>query len=307
MSRTLVTVLTLLILGPVLLALDDSKDKSTTSQKKSDKPKADKQTTPEDAYEAVANEFQKARQAFSKEYREAKTDDERQKVMNEKYPKIETYTGRMIKLAEDNPKDPVAEKALTWIMQFGGYTPDGQKAVGMLFKKAQEHPKDASGEKMLLLIVQFASHTPDGPKAMDLLLKEHMDSKGLAPLCQALERAGNGEKPLREILEKNPHKDVQGQACFSLAQNLKSKSGPNNEAATKDAEKYYQMVIEKYADLKHYRGTLGKAAEGALFELRNLSVGKPVPDIEGEDIDGKKFKLSEYVGKVVILDFWGNW
>jgi cytochrome oxidase Cu insertion factor (SCO1/SenC/PrrC family) len=36
-------------------------------------------------------------------------------------------------------------------------------------------------------------------------------------------------------------------------------------------------------------------------------VGQPAPDIEGEDIDGQPFKLSDYRGKVVVLDFWGNW
>src|SRR5580765_3370097 len=36
-------------------------------------------------------------------------------------------------------------------------------------------------------------------------------------------------------------------------------------------------------------------------------VGKEVPDIEGEDLDGKPFKLSDYRGKVVMLTFWGNW
>jgi predicted Zn finger-like uncharacterized protein len=36
-------------------------------------------------------------------------------------------------------------------------------------------------------------------------------------------------------------------------------------------------------------------------------LGKETPEIEGEDIDGKRFKLSDYRGKVVVLDFWGNW
>lgn len=37
------------------------------------------------------------------------------------------------------------------------------------------------------------------------------------------------------------------------------------------------------------------------------AVGKTAPEISGEDIDGKSFKLSDYRGKVVLLDFWGNW
>jgi peroxiredoxin len=36
-------------------------------------------------------------------------------------------------------------------------------------------------------------------------------------------------------------------------------------------------------------------------------VGDTAMEIRGEDIDGKKFKLSDYRGKVVVLDFWGNW
>lgn len=40
---------------------------------------------------------------------------------------------------------------------------------------------------------------------------------------------------------------------------------------------------------------------------RGRAVGQLAPDIRGEDIDGKKFKLSDYRGKVVVLDFWGNW
>jgi hypothetical protein len=41
--------------------------------------------------------------------------------------------------------------------------------------------------------------------------------------------------------------------------------------------------------------------------LDNAPIGKPAPEIEWDDIDGKAFKLSDYKGKVVLLDFWGNW
>jgi cytochrome oxidase Cu insertion factor (SCO1/SenC/PrrC family) len=36
-------------------------------------------------------------------------------------------------------------------------------------------------------------------------------------------------------------------------------------------------------------------------------VGEPAPEIKGEDVDGKEFALSDYKGKVVVLDFWGFW
>ncbi|MCK5942658.1 MAG: redoxin domain-containing protein [Planctomycetes bacterium] len=43
------------------------------------------------------------------------------------------------------------------------------------------------------------------------------------------------------------------------------------------------------------------------FRKERLQVGMVAPDIAGEDLDGKPFKLSDYRGKVVVLDFWGDW
>ena len=36
-------------------------------------------------------------------------------------------------------------------------------------------------------------------------------------------------------------------------------------------------------------------------------VGKSAPATQGTDADGAAFRLSDYHGKVVLLDFWGNW
>ncbi len=42
-------------------------------------------------------------------------------------------------------------------------------------------------------------------------------------------------------------------------------------------------------------------------EIPVVAVGHVVPEIAGEDVDGKELRLSDYRGKVVLLDFWGNW
>jgi hypothetical protein len=41
--------------------------------------------------------------------------------------------------------------------------------------------------------------------------------------------------------------------------------------------------------------------------LEGIEVGNRAPEIKGQDIDRKAFKLSDYKGKVVLLDFWGYW
>ena len=71
---------------------------------------------------------------------------------------------------------------------------------------------------------------------------------------------------------------------------------------------FLESVVADYAEVPHpYGGTLGSQADGYLFSLRNLQVGMVAPDIEGDDLDGVAFKLSDYRGKVVVLDFWGHW
>jgi peroxiredoxin len=35
-----------------------------------------------------------------------------------------------------------------------------------------------------------------------------------------------------------------------------------------------------------------------------LRAGRPAPEIEGVDADGRTFRLSDYRGKVVLLHFW---
>ena len=55
------------------------------------------------------------------------------------------------------------------------------------------------------------------------------------------------------------------------------------------------------------RGTVGESAKAELYEIRHLSVGKEAPEIEGGDQDGKRFKLSDYWGKVVLLYFWSEY
>src|SRR5262249_54774496 len=152
-------------------------------------------------------------------------------------------------------------------------------------------------------------------RALEILTRDHADSDKIGPVCQRLSYSADtaSEQLLRAVLEKNPKQDVQGTACLVLGEVLKNQAEAVHQLKgkeqarqrceqydgkeqteqvlasdpaklRKEAEGLFERVIAKYGDVKHGQGDLGKAAEGQLFELRHLAVGKEAPDIEGEDI-----------------------
>jgi RNA polymerase sigma factor (sigma-70 family) len=72
-----------------------------------------------------------------------------------------------------------------------------------------------------------------------------------------------------------------------------------------DPEK--KATRERLEALLARRKTLGEVAAAKLDEMHNLVAGRPAPEIDGVDLDGKPLKLSDYRGKVVALVFWATW
>lgn len=138
-----------------------------------------------------------------------------------------------------------------------------------------------------------------GSHVKETLLRDHISSEKLADALYLLQ----DEAALQKVIEATQHRKVKGTAYFLLAQRTQRSEG------FEKAESIYELCRKDYADVPLWGGrtTVGKRAEGSLFEARNLVVGKEAPDIEGNDLDGVAFKLSDYRGKVILLDFWGDW
>jgi hypothetical protein len=274
MKRLVVGLLALLLVGTALPALDDAKDKDKAKEKTT----AVKPRTPAEQYLAVAKDFQNARQDFRKAFLAAKSQEERNKIIKEKSPNALKYAEQMSEIAAKNPRDDAAVDALAWIVTNVGYPPPVNKAL-------------------------------------NVLASDHLDSKKLGPVCLSLTYSDSqaARDFLRAVIEKNPQHDIQGQACYSLGVLLKnlaerqSLARAEREKLQKDAEGLLNRAAEKYGNVKLGRGTLADRARGELFEMHYLAIGKTAPDIQGEDLDGKQFKLADYRGRVVVLDFWGHW
>jgi hypothetical protein len=230
--------------------------------------KKEKAGAASERYEALVKEFETARADYFKASSKAKSDAEREKL---RYPQAETYAARFLTLARENPSDSAALDALVWI----------------------------------------ATNCRNGDErqtTLELLLKDHAKSPQMAKVAQSLiysERA-TAEPWLRSLLKEATEHEVKGWATYALGRVLRAEDR-SGKRGIDEAEKLFEEVAANYDDVKGYSKSLAVVAKGELFELRNLGIGQTAPDIEGQDVDGKKFKLSDYRGKVVVIDFWGDW
>jgi hypothetical protein len=264
----------------------------------------DDEVPPAEKYRALRKEYDRASSSGV-----PLTDAERLKFIGVAYKHRYALAQKFLALAERHPKDPIALDALIQAVWQVNGTPWPVELVG----------EDAARAK-----------------AFELLQRDHIGSDKLGPLCQ---RVSYGfckeyETFLSTVLAKNPHTEVRATACLSLghflngrllrldlcreqpqlAQEFAALFGKEyfaelrrqkRETALRNIEAIFEQAADMYSDVRLQGGeTVAEQAKTQLFEIRHLSVGKDAPDIEGEDQNGKRFKLSDYRGKVVLLDFW---
>ncbi len=221
-------------------------------------------------------EYRAKYQAFIKPWADAKTDEERAKLPPfdmEKGPAPE-YLPRYLDIARRAKGTDAGVKAAAWLLSSQLRSDEATKA-------AQE--------------------------AVDLVVEAGADSPAAAGFAQSLRYQGDriGERrtvaALQALAEKSKTDDVKAAAMFNLGA-LWTDSGSASDDERKRAHELLAEVCEKHA-----QSSSAKQARGYLNQLDLLRVGMTAPDFEAEDVGGVKFKLSDYRGKVVMLDFWGFW
>lgn len=178
----------------------------------------------------------------------------------------------------------------------------GQKFAGRFLALAKDDPATPVGFDCLMVTVQLGGPKGDGDEALRLLVKHHAENDKLANMMPILSRMGPGGETALASLREKGGKKVKLAATMALASAMKEASeGPGGDAKAKEAEQLFEEVAAS-DDAK-----LAKQAKAELFELRNLAVGKPMPELQSKDLDDKAVKLSDYKGKVVVLDVWATW
>ena len=201
-----------------------------------------------------------------------------------------------------------------------------------------KYPKDPAAIDALVWIVKNVRGRAETTRALQLLRKHHAKNEKMSEALAGVSRSRStaAESFLDAVIEMGATKAIQAAACLKLAQWLDTeaniltqiKSEPalaprvlqyygknyGNYLASLDAAKLekrrtqvYEMMKSRFGDVETPDGKMGQLAGEALYRIRYLSVGKQGPDIDGSDVFGKAFKLSDYRGKVVMLSFWADW
>ena len=140
----------------------------------------------------------------------------------------------------------------------------------------------------------------------DTVATVYVQSAGLRSLVPTIARlrgiVGGEEvdRVLRLIEEGSPHRDIQARAILGriapVLHQAELKSAAFAEAK-KEAARAIE-IAESDSMKRRIRNTVAQ---------RELGAGARAPEITGVDLDGKAFQLSDYRGKVILLDFWGDW
>jgi hypothetical protein len=229
-------------------------------------PPKGKPAAPAQQYQALAKEFQDALQAYSQALPKAKTYEQRLKVFDEVYPKPEKLAPRFLDLAEKSPHDPVAFDALTWIV---------------------------------VNCVRSPAHIPARAKAVAILARHHARSDKLGPVCQAVAGGSDDETAplLRAILDQNPRKDVQAEACLALVQ----QSGRRLETARRlqdnpqNAEGFVRAYGQEAVDRLKNADTANLAAQGKRYSRRFAEnyLSQTTPDRIGQLCQALSYSTDE--------------
>ncbi len=260
-------------------------------------------TGPKTEVEKLAKSYDVEVQAFWVEFQKLEDDDARQKYYETKYPKPDATAAKMMVIAKANAGKPLGFDAIFWALNNRVQGESKSTALELLGAHYLEEPRLGH----VLGSIERDPSTAAGGFLLAAMKSSKREVKGAAHFHYAKYLLNLGS--LANYLE-GAKGDERKQFVEYLGGDAAAKeiAAMDHAKLAVQAEGLLDTVAKKFADLDAGRGqTMGDVAKRDLFEVRNLSVGKPAPEIKGEDVHGKTFALTEYRGKVIFLDFWGDW
>jgi thiol-disulfide isomerase/thioredoxin len=196
------------------------------------------------------------------------------------------FAPRFLEFAEKNPMDSSAFDALVLALRISG--PDDKEGVWAKAMEAVRANYATKPEVKRLVRLLAGVNDEASEKLIREVMAKHPDKKTQAVACKSL---AAGKAQAAEFAEKIKGDDaLKSRAEEKLGKERVEKMLAGAEKAKKESEELKQTLKDKYGDV-----------------FPDLSIGKKVPEVVSQDADGKEVKLSEFKGKVTVVDIWATW
>jgi len=268
-------------------------------------PETKRADSPRSRYRAVLEEYERAMNVFFEAREQAKSANERNQIAREKYPQPRTFVRRFLEVADSAPDDPAAADALVWVLEHSFDGPDLAHAIDLL---ATHHAANRMVGHAAMTLRYTTS--PATEKLFHAIIDQstYADIKGLA--CLSLGRYYKNLSEKVRSIKEDPDEAREWRAMMieqgAAGEDFDRLVGRDPDALMQQADEALERAVNVYGDTSGQSGSLAADARKELFEIRELAIGKPAPDMAGEDVDGQPMKLSDFRGKVVCLIFWSN-
>ena len=185
----------------------------------------------------------------------------------------------------------------------------GADFVPRFTEAAAEYAGTEGAVPFLVWIVQngLYQQMPEAKDALSKLMSTHIASEGLAPLGPMLGQLdyvmgeGYAAKMAFKLEKESQSANLRAWAAFTRLSPVFKNNGPKTDAFL-GAKKEMLALLEKVDD-----PYLQMTFDSEVTVLEVFGLGMTAPDITGPDLDGTTFSLTDYKGKVIFLDFWGDW
>ena len=162
-------------------------------------------------------------------------------------------------------------------------------------------------EAEIKTLLWMISHNRDKVKnsaTIEALAERHIKADFWGPQVRMVSYYLGAEKGaviLERLVKENADLSIQLSARHTLANNvIRSKTATDEDKASAKAD--LDDIVAKYPE-----SLPALQINGPNFIKTRLQIGMEAPEIIGKDLDGNDIKLSDYRGRVVVLDFWGDW
>ena len=260
----------------------------------------DKQEPPADqdaTIKSLISAYNKARDEYRAASAAATSTEEKKKV---KRYSVDDYSADIVAAIEQDVESPAAFDGLRWLYNKTKRSDEqtAEKYLALIMK--YHYTRDRIGG-----VANWIAYADQSEKTEQHLLKILKNNQHEVDLAQTVLAIIRHYQAVKEIQGDSIRR---GFAEDSLGRKgMKYIDSRSQEELNLLIDKYFKTGIEKYGEVQVSGKPFGETLEPYHFEHSRLRIGKQVPDIIGEDIDGVRFKLSDYRGKVIMIDFWGDW